>query len=69
MSAVSEDMHEYHVEEASYEERTKRNRLGLWLFLFSEIFLFGEYQTRSRPDCWSNHHRCFAVEQFLHEPG
>jgi cytochrome c oxidase subunit 3 len=41
MSAVSEDMHEYHVEEASYEERTKRNRLGLWLFLFSEIFLFG----------------------------
>ena len=41
MSAVTEDMHEFHVEEASYEERTKRNRLGLWLFLFSEIFLFG----------------------------
>ena len=41
MSAVSEDIHEYHAEEASYGERTKRNRLGLWLFLFSEIFLFG----------------------------
>jgi cytochrome c oxidase subunit 3 len=41
MGAVAEEIHETHVEEASYEERTKRNRLGLWLFLFSEIFLFG----------------------------
>ncbi|GMQ78799.1 MAG: heme-copper oxidase subunit III [Anaerolineae bacterium] len=41
MSAIAEQPHEEHVEEASYEERTRRNRLGLWLFLFSEIFLFG----------------------------
>jgi cytochrome c oxidase subunit 3 len=41
MGAVAEEIHDTHVEEASYEERTKRNRLGLWLFLFSEIFLFG----------------------------
>ncbi|MGB3713013.1 MAG: cytochrome c oxidase subunit 3 [Candidatus Promineifilaceae bacterium] len=41
MGAVAEEIHETHVEEASYEERTKRSRLGLWLFLFSEIFLFG----------------------------
>jgi cytochrome c oxidase subunit 3 len=41
MGAVADETHEIHVEEASYEERTKRNRLGLWLFLFSEIFLFG----------------------------
>jgi cytochrome c oxidase subunit 3 len=41
MGAVAEEIHDTHVEEASYEERTKRNRLGLWLFLCSEIFLFG----------------------------
>jgi cytochrome c oxidase subunit 3 len=41
MSAVAEPSHDVHVEEAPYEERVKRNRLGLWLFLFSEIFLFG----------------------------
>ncbi len=41
MSAVAELPREEHIEEASYEERTRRNRLGLWLFLFSEIFLFG----------------------------
>jgi cytochrome c oxidase subunit 3 len=41
MGAVAEEIHDTHVEEASYEERTKRNRLGLWLFLFSEFFLFG----------------------------
>jgi cytochrome c oxidase subunit 3 len=41
MGAAAEEIHETHVEEVSYEERTKRNRLGLWLFLFSEIFLFG----------------------------
>jgi cytochrome c oxidase subunit 3 len=41
MSAMADTVHtpDSHVE--SYEERTKRNRLGLWLFLFSEIFLFG----------------------------
>ena len=37
----AEEVHEVHAEEASYAERVKRNRLGLWLFLFSEIFLFG----------------------------
>jgi len=31
--------HEGH--ETSYAEQTKRNRMGLWLFMFSEIFLFG----------------------------
>ena len=41
MSAAAEELHEYHVEEATYAERTKRNRLGLCLFLFSEVFLFG----------------------------
>ena len=41
MSAIAEHPHEEHIVEASYEERTRRNRLGLWLFLFSEIFLFG----------------------------
>jgi cytochrome c oxidase subunit 3 len=30
-----------HAEEPSYEQQTRRNRLGLWLFCFSEIFLFG----------------------------
>ncbi|MFN2189256.1 MAG: heme-copper oxidase subunit III [Candidatus Promineifilaceae bacterium] len=43
MDAAANEVHEYHIEEASYEERTKRNRLGLWLFLFSEIFLFGAF--------------------------
>ncbi len=41
MSAIAEHPHAENIEEASYEERTRRNRLGLWLFLFSEIFLFG----------------------------
>jgi cytochrome c oxidase subunit 3 len=27
--------------DASYEETTRRNRMGLWLFFVSEIFLFG----------------------------
>jgi len=30
-----------HAEEPPYELQTKRNRLGLWLFCFSELFLFG----------------------------
>jgi cytochrome c oxidase subunit 3 len=33
--------HEHEGHEASYAEKTKRNRMGLWLFFFSEIFLFG----------------------------
>ncbi len=30
-----------HAADPSYEDQTRRNRLGLWLFCFSEIFLFG----------------------------
>lgn len=41
MSVVVDSMHEQDVHEESYKERTKRNRLGLWIFFFSEIFLFG----------------------------
>lgn len=46
MSATTTDAaqaqpHEVHEHEASYAERTKRNRMGLWLFFFSELFLFG----------------------------
>jgi cytochrome c oxidase subunit 3 len=41
MSAVAEPVHEHDTHEESYEETTKRNRLGLWIFFFSEIFLFG----------------------------
>ena len=40
-NTVAEAVHENHAEEAPYKERVKRNRLGLWLFFFSEIFLFG----------------------------
>lgn len=35
------DAHEEHGLELSYAERLRNNRLGLWLFCFSEIFLFG----------------------------
>lgn len=42
MSAASEThVDSPHVEEATPGELVRRNRLGLWLFLFSEIFLFG----------------------------
>jgi cytochrome c oxidase subunit 3 len=41
MSAIADTVHEHGTHEESYEEETKRNRLGLWLFCFSEIFLFG----------------------------
>jgi cytochrome c oxidase subunit 3 len=41
MSAVAEPVHEHDTHEEPYEETTKRNRLGLWIFFFSEIFLFG----------------------------
>lgn len=44
MSAVTVPAHDHDVEhahEAPYEERVKANRLGLWLFCFSELFLFG----------------------------
>ena len=34
------DAHHEHGHELSYAEQLKNNRLGLWLFCFSEIFLF-----------------------------
>jgi cytochrome c oxidase subunit 3 len=33
--------HEAHGLEIPYAERVRQNRLGLWLFFFSELFLFG----------------------------
>ncbi|MGW8319744.1 MAG: cytochrome c oxidase subunit 3 [Candidatus Promineifilaceae bacterium] len=44
MSAVTDVAPVAHVaehEEESYGVRVRRNRLGLWLFFFSELFLFG----------------------------
>ena len=41
LDSNAESDHVHHEEEAPYSERVKRNRLGLWLFFFSEIFLFG----------------------------
>lgn len=35
------DVHEEHRHEPPYEVQLKSNRLGLWLFFLSEIFLFG----------------------------
>lgn len=35
------DRAHYEVAELPYAERLRNNRLGLWLFVFSEIFLFG----------------------------
>jgi cytochrome c oxidase subunit 3 len=53
MSAVAESTQDIHVEEAPYEVRVKRNRLGLWLFLFSEVFLFGAFLA-ARFYLWGN---------------
>ena len=54
MSAAS-DTHvaSHHAEEAAPGELVRRNRLGLWLFLFSEIFLFGALLA-SRFFLWRN---------------
>lgn len=46
MSAASATAHEHgtdhgHAPEIPYETQLRANRLGLWLFCFSEIFLFG----------------------------
>lgn len=41
MSVVAETIAEHETHEEPYQDRTKRNRLGLWIFCFSEIFLFG----------------------------
>jgi len=46
-------VHDIHVDEAPYAERARRNRLGLWLFLFSEIFLFGAFLA-ARFYLWGN---------------
>lgn len=41
-TAGSHDFHEEHeMEELPYSQRLRNNRLGLWLFCFSELFLFG----------------------------
>jgi cytochrome c oxidase subunit 3 len=53
MSAATEAVNEHDVHEPPYEELVKRNRLGLWLFLFSEIFLFGALLA-SRFYLWGN---------------
>ncbi len=41
MSAATAHHDEAHGHEPSYAQQTKSNRLGLWLFFFSELFLFG----------------------------
>lgn len=41
MSAMADTVHDHDTHGESYEESTRRNRLGLWIFCFSEIFLFG----------------------------
>lgn len=41
-AAESRDVHvEHHDTELTFAERLRNNRLGLWLFCFSELFLFG----------------------------
>ncbi len=53
MSAATDiaPVHETH--EPTYAEATRRNRLGLWIFFFSEIFLFGALLA-SRFYLWGN---------------
>ncbi|MCA9949260.1 MAG: heme-copper oxidase subunit III [Anaerolineales bacterium] len=46
--------HDAHDHELPYETQLKSNRLGLWLFLFSEIFLFGALLA-SRYILWGVH--------------
>ncbi|MGH2538230.1 MAG: cytochrome c oxidase subunit 3 [Candidatus Promineifilaceae bacterium] len=42
MSIAAKVGHAHHeAEDAPPAERLRRNRMGLWLFLFSELFLFG----------------------------
>lgn len=41
IDTASDSVQEHHAEEAPYSERVRRSRIGLWLFFFSEIFLFG----------------------------
>jgi cytochrome c oxidase subunit 3 len=51
--ATDTSVESHHVEEPAVEEQVRRNRLGLWLFLFSEIFLFGALLA-SRFFLWRN---------------
>jgi len=45
MSVTAVEHHEAHDEHGAFEltpaQRLRNNRLGLWLFMFSEVFLFG----------------------------
>jgi cytochrome c oxidase subunit 3 len=41
MSTPTEVAAAHHESEVGEEARVRRNRLGLWIFFFSEIFLFG----------------------------
>jgi cytochrome c oxidase subunit III len=41
MSTLTEVAAAHHETEVGEEARVRRNRLGLWIFFFSEIFLFG----------------------------
>ena len=44
MSAAATSAHDHgHGHEPPYLERLRNNRLGLWLFCFSELFLFGAF--------------------------
>jgi cytochrome c oxidase subunit 3 len=40
-TAEHHDFHEEHDLELPYAQRLRNNRMGLWLFCFSEVFLFG----------------------------
>ncbi len=55
MSAVTaHDAHEdAHAHEVPYATQLRANRLGLWLFMFSELFLFGALFT-TRFVLWGN---------------
>ncbi|MCI0394123.1 MAG: cytochrome c oxidase subunit 3 [Chloroflexi bacterium] len=53
MSAVVKDLPAHHGHEPSYELQLRNNRLALWLFCFSEIFLFGALLS-SRFYLWGN---------------
>lgn len=50
---ITETAHAHADHEPTYAETTRRNRLGLWIFFFSEIFLFGALLA-SRFYLWGN---------------
>ena len=53
-TTVHADVHgEAHAPEIPHEQQVRANRLGLWLFCFSEIFLFGALFA-SRFVLWGN---------------